>query len=155
MRTSIIFTVMPFKFGRKKEWGGHDRIPPSNQVISLVGCVPMPLPFNPQISGPWFPGGFPFPMPRSVQEYLTTDVDLSGLNSDPLTFDFGGLGLKVTVQRYPEELEEETLSLEYTVESPQDKTTPYLLKVIQEDGHMAWSSPIWVDDLRAPTKKKK
>ena len=72
------------------------------------------------------------------------DVDLSGLNSDPLTFDFGGLGLKVTVQRYPEKLEEETLSLEYTVDPPPDKTTPYLLKVIQEDGHMAWASPIYV-----------
>ena len=30
----------------------------------------------------------------------------------------------------------------------------YYLRVIQEDQHVAWSSPIWVDRLDAPSKKK-
>jgi hypothetical protein len=53
-----------------------------------AGCVPMTLPFSPQIEGPRFSGGFPFPMAISVREYLTTDVDLSGLRDRVLLFTF-------------------------------------------------------------------
>jgi hypothetical protein len=37
--------------------------------------------------------------------------------------------------------------------NPKDKSSPfvfYYLRVIQEDGHMAWSSPIWVDFVPPP-----
>ncbi len=30
----------------------------------------------------------------------------------------------------------------------------YYLRVIQEDGHMAWSSPIWIDVVNDPNKGK-
>jgi hypothetical protein len=31
----------------------------------------------------------------------------------------------------------------------------YYIRVVQEDGHTAWSSPIWIDDMRDNKKKKK
>lgn len=43
---------------------------------------------------------------------------------------------------------DDMVPLDQAVISPKDKTTPfayYYLRVQQEDGHMAWSSPIWVD----------
>lgn len=42
--------------------------------------------------------------------------------------------------------------------TPKDKTAPfvfYYLRVTQEDGHMAWSSPIWVDKVPAAKKSGK
>jgi hypothetical protein len=71
-------------------------------------------------------------------------VSLEKLGKDPKAFDFGGLGLKATVQRYPETLQTVELSLECTVTVEADKTDPFFVKVIQEDGHMAWSSPVYV-----------
>jgi hypothetical protein len=34
--------------------------------------------------------------------------------------------------------------LEHIVQPPAERQTPYLVKVVQSDGHMAWSSPIYV-----------
>lgn len=72
------------------------------------------------------------------------DLVLKDLGSEPVVFDFGGLGLKATVQRYPEVLKQENLLMETTIDPPAGKTTPYFVKAIQEDGHMAWASPIYV-----------
>ena len=74
----------------------------------------------------------------------TCNVNLADLDQQVQSFDFGGLGLKATVQRYPEALSETRLSLNCTVNPKSGHTTPYFVKAIQEDGHMAWSSPIYV-----------
>ncbi len=74
----------------------------------------------------------------------TCEVDLAELDQQSRSFDFGGLGLRVTIERYPEKIEETKLSLKWTVDSKAGKTTPYLVKAIQEDGHMAWASPIYI-----------
>ncbi len=69
-------------------------------------------------------------------------VDLSELE-DCQTIDFGGLGMHLSIQRYPSRLHERELSLDLEVDPPADRTTPYYIKAIQEDGQMAWSSPIY------------
>jgi hypothetical protein len=70
-------------------------------------------------------------------------VDLETLDTRA-TFDLGGLEMRVCVERYPEELARMTLSLHREIRPPKDSLTPYLFKVVQSDGHMAWSSPIYV-----------
>jgi len=72
------------------------------------------------------------------------DANLAELGDAPVAYDLGGLGLKVTIQRYPERIEETILSLEYPVSPEPGQTVPYLIKATQEDGHMAWSSPIFI-----------
>jgi hypothetical protein len=74
------------------------------------------------------------------------EVELSELTAaEPRkTFDFGGLDMRVTVERYPERLTETTLSLEQTVRPPAGATTPYFVKVTQADGQMAWASPVYL-----------
>jgi hypothetical protein len=73
-------------------------------------------------------------------------VDLSELTDDAprKTFDFGGLDMRVTIERYPERLVDRQAELRADVHPPAGRTTPYFMKVTQEDGHMAWASPIYL-----------
>ncbi len=59
-------------------------------------------------------------------------------------FDFGGLNIEVCFERYPLELTDYELILSSEVEPPANQITPYFVKVVQSDGHMAWASPIYV-----------
>ena len=74
-------------------------------------------------------------------------VDLKELGNDTVEKDFGGLDLRVLVQRYPEHLEDCSLSLEKTILPPNGKTATYLVKATQEDGQTAWASPIYVNSI--------
>ncbi len=71
-------------------------------------------------------------------------VDLAELGAGKAQFDLGGLGMQVSFERYPEYLTDQVASLSAEIEPSTGQTTPYFVKVIQEDGHMAWSSPIYV-----------
>ncbi len=70
-------------------------------------------------------------------------VNLGALDT-PATFDLGGLEMRICVERYPEQLEDLALSLRCQVQPARDRLTAYLVKAVQSDGHMAWSSPIYV-----------
>ena len=69
-------------------------------------------------------------------------VDLAELTEQPLRQEFGGLDIHAQIQRYPEVVNVDELELETQV-APSE-STPYFVRVVQEDGHMAWSSPIYV-----------
>ena len=73
-------------------------------------------------------------------------VDLETLDGPAcrLTYDLGGLEMRICVERYPEQVADMALSLDLEVQPPRDRLTPYMVKVVQSDGHMAWSSPIYV-----------
>ena len=60
------------------------------------------------------------------------------------TWSFGGMDMRVTIQRYPEQVTERELSLSAALSPPTGQRTPYLVKATQVDGHMAWSSPVYV-----------
>ena len=70
-------------------------------------------------------------------------ADLEGDNRRQV-FEFGGVDMAVCIERYPQQLTDLTTSLEAELEPTPGQTTPYFVKVIQEDGHMAWSSPVYV-----------
>jgi hypothetical protein len=74
------------------------------------------------------------------------EVDLAELPAigSQKCFDFGGLGLQVCIERYPEQVTDDQAALTATIEPPAGQTTPYFVKAVQVDGHMAWSSPIYV-----------
>ena len=46
--------------------------------------------------------------------------------------------------RYPERVTETHLRLSTRLSPPTGRVTPYLVKVTQVDGQMAWSSPVYV-----------
>jgi hypothetical protein len=60
------------------------------------------------------------------------------------SWDFGGMDMRVTIQRYPERITERELSLRVALAPPSGRRTPYLVKATQVDGHMAWSSPVYL-----------
>jgi hypothetical protein len=70
------------------------------------------------------------------------EVELADLTRKQ--FDFGGMDIAVTFERYPENPSETRAVLETDVIPPAGKTTPYFVKVTQCDGQMAWSSPIYL-----------
>lgn len=51
----------------------------------------------------------------------------------------------VDIQTIPGEKEGAEIKLEYRELKSPNRTDYYYLRVIQEDGERAWSSPIWVD----------
>ena len=74
-------------------------------------------------------------------------VDLERLEDLPRHQSFGGIDLHASIRRYPVEPVTETLELSRSVTPVRGETTPYFVKVIQTDGHMAWASPVY---LRSP-----
>ena len=71
-------------------------------------------------------------------------LDLGALGTEKQRFDMGGLDMEVLVERYPPGLTEFSATLETQIEPSRGQTTPYLVKAVQVDGHMAWSSPIYL-----------
>ena len=71
-------------------------------------------------------------------------ADLAKLGEEKQRFDMGGLDMEVVVERYPEQLTVFSTELETEIQFSGAGATPYLVKAVQEDGHMAWSSPIYV-----------
>ena len=64
------------------------------------------------------------------------------------SWSFGGIDMRVSIQRYPEQATERELSLSTALSPPTGEQAPYLVKVMQVDGHMAWSSPVYVKRRR-------
>ena len=60
------------------------------------------------------------------------------------SFDFGGLDMSVTIERYPMDWSDTHLKVETFIEPVPFETTPYFVKVTQCDGQMAWASPIYL-----------
>ncbi len=56
----------------------------------------------------------------------------------------GGIDMALVIERYPEEVREMAASLVCTIDVPEGQTTPYFVKVMQVNGHMAWASPVYV-----------
>jgi hypothetical protein len=74
----------------------------------------------------------------------TVTLNLEKLEQEEKIFDFGELGLKVRILRYPEELDLAPLAMKYTADLQPGKTNPFLIKGVQEDGQIVWSSPIYI-----------
>jgi hypothetical protein len=71
------------------------------------------------------------------------DIDLAALGDAPISARFGGLDLRAGAMRYPESLSEREGELNREFNPPPATTTPLMIKVIQEDGQMAWASPVY------------
>lgn len=80
---------------------------------------------------------------RFRTERVQFNVDLEKLQDDSLTYDAGGLDLKVQVQREPLGLGQ-SVAAELRDPVAPTVSTPYFVVVIQKDGAKAWASPIWI-----------
>jgi hypothetical protein len=60
------------------------------------------------------------------------------------SWNFGGMDVQLNIERYPERVTETHLRLSTGLSPPRGRAVPYLVKVMQVDGQMAWSSPVYV-----------
>jgi hypothetical protein len=75
---------------------------------------------------------------------ISAKVDLARLNGEDAEFDGGGLGRQLMVYRLPEQGGPRRMHLTHTVTHTGADDLPVYVRVTQEDGHQAWSSPIYL-----------
>lgn len=64
---------------------------------------------------------------------------------EPMVFDAGGVNQRVKVSTISGGELPKSIQFTYTDESPEKGPNPYWVRVVQSDGNMAWSSPVYVE----------
>ncbi len=72
-------------------------------------------------------------------------VEINSLGIEPITWHYGGLKKKIFVYRLPEQQSSSEFSFHVPLNNLHNGVNPIYIRMTQEDGHMAWSSPIWVN----------
>ncbi len=73
-------------------------------------------------------------------------IELASLGDQECVLEGGGLGRQIRVYRLPDDGAPRRVALSHTVTHPGGADTPVWVRVTQEDGHQAWSSPIYLID---------
>ncbi len=72
-------------------------------------------------------------------------IRLGDIDSTPKPFRGGGVNEKVEVSAISDVEGPKSIEFQYSDKNPQEGVNPYYLRVLQSDGAMAWSSPIFVE----------
>lgn len=72
------------------------------------------------------------------------DLDLSSMRGCEHTVDCGGLGKRILIQRLPDEPLPTTVELSQQIAIPAEGEARIYAKIVFEDGHMAWTSPVYI-----------
>jgi hypothetical protein len=75
---------------------------------------------------------------------VSAEVAIADIGLDAMVFDAGGLGRAVTLQRLPDAMTERHMIHAAEVKIRREGDTRLHARVQQEDGHRAWSSPIYL-----------
>ena len=72
-------------------------------------------------------------------------VDLKEIDRSGRTWDYGGVAKQLKVARLPDKPLASTMRVSHRMENLKKGDNPIYMRVIQEDGHMAWTSPVYVE----------
>lgn len=75
---------------------------------------------------------------------VSETVDISSIGFEDTVFDAGKLGRKLRLFRLPDENPHLEFALEEEIALKDKGDNPIYVRVTQEDGHQAWSSPIYI-----------
>jgi hypothetical protein len=81
---------------------------------------------------------------RVATTVTTLDVAIADVGVEPVAVDAGGVGRRLGVRRLPETLTERRLEAERRLPRAPQGDSAFWVCVVQEDGFVAWSSPIYV-----------
>ncbi|MDA1312864.1 MAG: DUF3604 domain-containing protein [Acidobacteria bacterium] len=81
---------------------------------------------------------------RFETELVKFELPVGEIGAEDLVYDAGKLGRRVRVFRLPEVNPYRGCRFEKTIRLKAGQDNPLYIAVTQEDGHRAWSSPIWV-----------
>ncbi|MCZ6488365.1 MAG: DUF3604 domain-containing protein [Gammaproteobacteria bacterium] len=77
-------------------------------------------------------------------ELVKADIPVADIGFEEIVFDAGGLGRKLRVYRLPDENPHKAVSIERKIALVDDRDNALYVRITQEDGHVIWSSPIYV-----------
>ena len=75
---------------------------------------------------------------------VTASIEISDIDLYGTIITAGGLSRQVKCYRLPQQMSEQKLDVEITVELESKANNPLYARLIQEDGHVGWTSPIYV-----------
>lgn len=79
-----------------------------------------------------------------VSNIVNVAVPLAEIGFEDYIIDLGGLGRRIRIFRIPEEDWSTRVSGQHTVPLCEGRDNPIYVRLTQEDGHQAWTSPIYV-----------
>lgn len=89
----------------------------------------------------------------AIDTYLVRcELAIDSIGMEDICFDAGGLGRGMRVFRLPDENEHCRISCNRSTELQPGTDNPLYVCLTQEDGHRAWSSPIYLIPSRPPGK---
>lgn len=77
-------------------------------------------------------------------KHVQFDTAIADIGLEDSTFEAGGLERRIRLYRLPDRMTNCELSLRRTIRLNDDRDTRLFVRVTQEDGHRAWSSPIYL-----------
>jgi hypothetical protein len=79
-----------------------------------------------------------------ASDVLDARVPIAEIGMEDKVVDAGGLGKRLRIFRLPDVNSSRQLSFTHHIELRRDRDNPIYVRVTQEDGHQAWSSPIYL-----------
>lgn len=77
-------------------------------------------------------------------ELVKTEIAIADIGREDLVFENGGIERRIRVFRLPDENTVHEAKLERQIKLNQQVDNPLYARIIQEDGHIIWSSPIYL-----------
>ncbi|MFO0991509.1 MAG: DUF3604 domain-containing protein [Hyphomicrobiales bacterium] len=77
-------------------------------------------------------------------KHIQVETAIADIGLEDMTFEAGGLERRIRLCRLPDRLNKREISLRRPVRLHHDRDTRLFVRVTQEDGHRAWSSPIYL-----------
>ena len=77
-------------------------------------------------------------------ELVKTEIQISDIGYEDIVFDAGGLGRRIRVFRLPDQNTHRSVEIDRQIPLVDDRDNAIYIRIIQEDGHVIWSSPIYI-----------
>ncbi len=77
-------------------------------------------------------------------QHLQFETAIADIGLEDQVFGAGGLERRIRLYRLPDRMSKNEISLRRTIRLHDDRDTRLFVRVTQEDGHRAWSSPIYL-----------
>ena len=71
-------------------------------------------------------------------------IEINEIGLEPKVWECGGLEMALQVYRLPDKQKSNEFSFELPISDLKKGDNPIYIRMAQEDGHLAWSSPIYV-----------
>ena len=77
-------------------------------------------------------------------ELVKAEIAISDIGYEDTVFEAGGLGRRIRMFRLPDENTHRSVEIERQVSLVDDRDNAIYVRIIQQDGHVIWSSPVYV-----------